>query len=728
MRFWLICVMLGAAGLVRAQPAPRQTTVRYAAEPIVLDGLLDEPAWRGADGVANFWQYFPQDTVRSVHDTEVRFLYDETGLYVAIVAEAPHQDFVVSTLRRDFSGPGNDNVTIMFDTFRDGANAYAFGVTPYGVRREALVANGGATRGSFNTAWDTKWRGESKMTPTGFTAELFIPFTSIKFAEGGDRWRYRAYRFNLQTNERSTSVQLPQTQILSNLAFMDELVFERPLGQSRNSPAIIPYVNALAQRDFELAAGERGLQVGGDAKIAIGTGMNLDLTVNPDFSNVEVDAIFTNLTRFEVRLPERRQFFIDNGDLFASFGNTFNEARPFFSRRIGLARDTADNLIQNRILAGARLSGKLDENWRLGVLNIQTASDRINGITSTNNAMLALQRRVARRSTLGAFWVNRQHFDRSESDPYNRVLGIDYNLASADSKWTGRAYLHRSLDATEDGNYSSQAIVTYTGEKWLLINDATFVGETFRADLGFVPRRDIFKNGHLVRRFFFPANRRLLNRHSLSVLGIQYRRPTDSFRLLDYFIRTNWIADFTNQSQLTIGHRFDYLFLNEPFDPTRTEGGEPLPADVAYEYHSGRIEYRSSPRGLFTFRTEATLGAFFNGQRYSFGGELAYRLQPLARFSLAFNYDGIRLPDPFPDADLWLLSPRFDFTFSRSLFSSMLFQYSNQRNNFGVNARLQWRFAPLSDLFLVYNDNYFVTDFGPRFRSINLKCTYWLNW
>ena len=714
-----------------AQPVPAVTTVKFTNEPILLDGILDEPDWATAQYAPDFWQYFPVDTVRSAHNTKVRFLYNELGLYIAIEAEAPHPDFVVETLRRDFSGPRNDNVTIMFDTFRDGANAYAFGITPYGVRREALVAAGGATRGDFNTAWDTKWRGESQMTPTGFISEVFIPFTSIKFAEGGDRWRYRAYRFNLQTNERSTSVQMPQTQLLSNLAFMDELVFERPLGKSRNSPAVIPYVNALTQRDFEQPEGDQRLQFGGDAKIAIGTGMNLDLTVNPDFSNVEVDDIFTNLTRFEVRLPERRQFFIDNGDLFASFGNTFSEARPFFSRRIGLARDTAENLIQNNIIAGARLSGKLDENWRLGVLNIQTARDLPNEIASNNNAMIALQRRVAQRSTIGAFLVNRQSFGDSElaaEDRYNRVVGVDYNLASANAEWTGRAYLHKSLQPDASGDdYSGQAVVTYTGEKWLLISDFTFVNEAFRADLGFVPRTDIFKNGHFARRFFFPKNRDILNRHSVSVLGIQYRRPTDNFRLLDYFVRTNWIADFTDQSQLTLGHRYDYLFLNEPFDPTRSSDGEPLPAGIAYEFNTASAEYRSSPRGLLTFRTETTVGQFYNGQRYSFGGSVAYRLQPRARLSLAVNYDGIRLPDPYPDADLWLLSPRIDVTFSKSVFSSILLQYSNQRDNLGINARLQWRFAPLSDLFLVYNDNYFINEFGPRFRSINLKCTYWLN-
>ncbi len=100
------------------------------------------------------------------------------------------------------------------------------------------------------------------------------------------------------------------------------------------------------------------LKVGADAKISIGNSLNLDLTLNPDFSTVEVDNFITNLTRFEIALPERRQFFIDNNDLFASFGNGFDFS-PFFSRRIGIAKDTVGNTIENNIIGGVRLSGKL---------------------------------------------------------------------------------------------------------------------------------------------------------------------------------------------------------------------------------------------------------------------------------------------------------------------------------------------------------------------------------
>ena len=208
-----------------------------------------------------------------------------------------------------------------------------------------LVSSGGSARENYNFAWDVKWQAESRIYDTFFTAEMMIPFSSLKFEEGATKWRVRPYRFNIQSNETSTLARVPQTQLLGTLAFVDELIFEKPLGKSRTPMKLIPYINGLSQMAFENSDSENSISFGGDSKIAIGDGLNLDLSFNPDFSNVEVDEIFTNLTRFELRLPERRQFFIDNSDLFSSFGNFFRR-RPFFSRRIGLARDANNNSVK----------------------------------------------------------------------------------------------------------------------------------------------------------------------------------------------------------------------------------------------------------------------------------------------------------------------------------------------------------------------------------------------
>jgi hypothetical protein len=579
-------------------------------------------------------------------------------------------------------------------------------------------------------AWDIKWKGDAKIHENYFTAEMVIPLTSFKFEEGATKWRFNSYRIETQANERSTWTRIPQNQQIYNLAFMGDMVFEKPLGKSRTPLALIPYVNGIAEREFETDRNLNNVKVGADAKIAIGNSLNLDLTLNPDFSTVEVDNFITNLTRFEIALPERRQFFIDNNDLFASFGNGFDFS-PFFSRRIGIAQDTLGETIENNIIGGVRLSGKLTNDLRVGILNIQTAEDLENRIPSNNNTMLALQQRIFSRSNIGIFFINKQSFQDYDfverKDEYNRVLGIDYNLASKDNTWNGSFITHKSFQPDDNkGNYATSALIRYNKRKFNVFAKASFIDEDFRSDLGFVRRTDLFKTLLSLERVFWPK-KGIVQNHSFQYFTNIRWSPSRSFQNTDYDLRSRYEVNFNNQSQARIEYTNSFTFLFNPFDPTRTEGAIPLPANENYYYNSFEAGYRSDQRKLFSYDIQSSIGRFFNGNRFSIEGGMTMRFQPKASISLMFNYDQIDLPAPFSSANLWLISPNINITFSKSIFWSTLIQYSNQRDNLGFNSRLQWRFAPLSDLFLVYNDNYFVNVFAPRFRSINLKLSYWLN-
>ncbi len=713
-----------------AQTAPKSFTVKFTTETITPDGVLDEEVWKIAESAKDFQQYFPTDSVLAKDQTEIKMLVSETTLYIGIIQHTQGDDYTIPSLERDYRAGNNDNISLLFDTFNDGTIAFLFGINAYGVRREALISGGGSSFDNFNTAWDVKWKGDAKTYDNYYTAEMAIPLTSFKFAEGETKWRFNSYRFDFQTNEQSVWTRIPQNQVQTNLAFMGDMFFERPLGRSRTPLAVIPYFNTIAFDDFEGGSSELDFQVGGDAKISIGNSLNLDITLNPDFSNVEVDDIFTNLTRFEIGLPERRQFFIDNGDLFGSFGGS-RDANPFFSRRIGIARDTADNSIENKIIGGVRLSGKLDENWRIGFFNIQTDEDLENEIASNNNMMFALQKKVFSRSNIGLFFINRQSLKDYDFVPreeeYNRVVGIDYNLATVDNVWQGKFYLHKSFQPDDDiGNFSAGAFLNRNTRHWNTGIDLAFIDEEFSSDLGFIRRTDILKLTTSLDRVFWPT-KGIINNHALSLFTSNTWRPTLDYDKTDHFIRAGWDVDLKDQSNFELEFFNQFIFLTEPFDPTGTDGGEPLPGNQGYHFNFGGIEYRSNRAQVLSYSIDASAGRFFNGNRYSLGGGARLRFQPKVNISLDLNYDRLTLPDPYPSADLWLLSPGVDITFSKSIFWSTIFQYSNQRDNLGINSRLQWRFAPLSDLFLVYNDNYFVDQFAPRFRSINLKVTYWLN-
>lgn len=713
-----------------AQNSEKSFTVKYISEDIILDGILDDPIWGMAESANTFQQYFPSDSTAAGAQSDIKMLYDEKNLYVGIRINTIGKNYVIPSLERDFRAGGNDNISLLFDTFNDGTNAFLFGINPYGVRREALITNGGAGTEGFTTSWDIKWKGESVIFDDYYTAEMVIPLTSFKFREGETKWRFNSYRFDMQSNEQSTWIKIPQNQLIFNLAFMGDMIFEKPLGKSRTPLALIPYVNGITTNNFDTGESLNNFKVGADAKISIGNSLNLDLTLNPDFSTVEVDNFITNLTRFEIALPERRQFFIDNNDLFGGFGGG-RDANPFFSRRIGIATDTAGNTIENRIIGGLRLSGKINNDLRLGFLNLQTEEDSENGIASNNNMMFSLQQKMFSRSNLGVFFINRQAVGASDFLPkdeeFNRVMGIDYNLASEDNSWTGKFYLHKSFQPEDnEGNYSLGFNLGKNTRNFSAFVDAVKIDEEFNSDLGFIPRTDIIKLVNVFEARIWPKKGKI-NNYEAQIFNEFVWRPGLDYQLGDHAISLETTAEFKSLEQLSTQFSRRYVFLTQDFEPTGNEGAIALPGNLGYNFSSFGMSFESDRRKVFSYSIEPSFGGFFNGNRYSLETGFDIRLQPKVRIGFNAQYDRIALPQPYSSADIFLISPRLGITFSKSIFWSTLVQYSNQRDNLGINSRLQWRFAPLSDLFIVYNDNYSVDLFAPRFRSINLKFSYWLN-
>ena len=739
MRFWnffqynyllILFLYLNSLSGYSQQAEKRSLFVKKIDANIQLDGSLDEAVWKEADTATNFWQMFPTDSLRSTNQTEVKLLYDDTHIYIGGYAKGVAANFMVNSLRRDFSARSNDNITVLFDTFRDGQNAFLFGVSAYGVQREGLVSDRGTTINGFNLTWDIKWKAETIREEDFFSIEMAIPLNSLKYPEGSQRWGFQSYRYDMQTNERSSWSSVPQNQIPINLGFIGEIVFEEPLTKNKTPLYLIPYINGLSSNSFDNNPQSNSIAVGGDLKIAVGNGLNLDVTLNPDFSNVEVDDIITNLTRFEISLPEKRQFFIDNRDLFGNFGG-LREAIPFFSRRIGIARDANGNTIQNNIIGGVRLSGKLDENWRLGVLSIQNQEDQANAISSNNNAMIALQRKIFNQSQIGAFFINRESIKDydflKEEDKYNRVIGLDYNLNSANNNWAGKFYTHKSFQPNDtEGNLSSGAELTYNTRIWRLSSKWVYVDQEYRSDLGFIPRAGVIKTGISAARTFYPK-KGIVNSHNIELSNYNWQQQSLDYKKTDHFKRIEYKLEFKKQDQLSFLLRNQYVYLPSPFDPTRSENGVPLDANRDYNFNEWSVEYQSNVARLFNFSSQFSYGSFYNGTRFAYKGNTQFRIQPKVIMSLLWDYNQIRLPDPYPSANIILVSPKLELTLSKQLFWSTLVQYSNQSQNLGVNSRLQWRFAPLSDLYLVYNDNYYTREFGPVFRSINLKFTYWLS-
>lgn len=709
--------------------APLPFTVKTITEKIKVDGVLDEKTWQDGKNVGDFWQYFPKDTVKANQQTEITIAVDDKNLYLAAKCFSKGKDYIVTSNRRDFRAGGNDNISFIFDTFNDKTNAILFGMNAYGVMREALISNGGSSNEFFNTYWDNKWVGESKIYDGFWTCEMAIPLSTLRFSEGSDRWNFLSYRFDTQSNETSTSVRIPQVQLIFNLAFTAPMIFEKPLKKSGASISLIPYLAASSLRDFEKNNPSTGnkITVGGDAKVAITSGLNLDLTINPDFSNVEADRQVTNLTRFDISYPEQRQFFLENSDLFTNFGSA--NANPFFSRRIGIAQDSASGLnVQNAINFGVRVSGKLNDNWRVGVMGVQSAEDKFKGISSTNYIVGAIQRKIFSRSNISFIYVDKNTLNPEIgklTDSYNRVAGLEYNLATIDNRWAGKLYHHLSFSpVNQDDNFSNGGNLTYFSRLFRFDWLHEWVGKGYKADVGFVPRNDYLRISPLARFNFYP-NGKLINRYDI---GANYDRvEVSGFGETDRQFSAGWHLNFQNTTRLFLLLVNNYTSLyNYSFNPLRNNKiSSVLPKGTSFSYNNLRFEFVSDQRKKIGVLMNGTVGEYYNGNIASFSGSVSYRYQPYG--SLTLNIDYNHVTSPTEKNDIFLIGPKVDLTFTKSVFWTTFVQYNSQFDNLNINSRFQWRFAPVSDFFLVYTDNYNTFNGLAKNRAIFAKITYWFN-
>ena len=718
--------------------------LKKTTEKIVLDGQLNEAAWFAGDGASDFWQFFPSDSAKAGGETEIYMTYDEEYLYVATKCYSSANQFLTPSLKRDYSFRNSDNISILFDTYNDQTNAFLFGMNPEGVRREALISSGGRERGAFDGSWDNKWDGESKIYEDYWIAEFAIPFKTIRFTEGSTRWRFNSYRNDTQINEITSWVNIPRNNILMDLTYMGNMIWEEPLKKPKTNISVIPYVAGAAIRDFENLDETKAatdFSFGGDAKIAVTSGLNLDLTVNPDFSQVEVDQQVTNLDRFEIFFPERRQFFLENADLFGSFGPS--RVNPFFSRRIGVAIDTATGQnVQNKILYGARLSGKLNDKLRVGLLNMQTAKQLDNDLPSFNYTVAAVEQRVFKRSNIAFMGVNKQAINAddfsSSFNKYNRVAGIEYRLASGDNRWVGKSNYFQAFTPSEKTHkFTHFTQLVYNRRKYRFEWAHLYVGDGYDAEVGFVPRKDILLLSPEVGLNFYPKSGPI-SEHNVAVdtrwiykVGKDDNLIQQDFGLADMGVEFSWRFNFRSTANFTVNVDYNRVLLLSDFDPTRIQSDDIfLSAGSVHKFTTFGLRYSSSQFNLFEWELRPTIGQFYNGFRGGLQGSFTYKYPPFGFVSLDYSYNHIKLEAPFESADLWLVGPRIDLTFSKKVFLTTFIQYNNQFDNLNINARFQWRFKPVSDFFLVYTDNYITNpfdQFGVRNRAIVAKLTYWLN-
>ncbi len=395
---------IGGETHARAAAAPAIRAIR-AAEPPQIDGRLDEPAWSGAPVARDFVQFQPDPGEPASERTEVRVLYTDDAVYIGARMYDRDPDGIIRRLARRDEQVTTDAFSVAFDSYFDHRTAFRFSVSVAGVQSDALMFSDTQEDGD----WDAVWESATRSDESGWTAELRIPLSQLRFAGSADdgsgsTWGINFLREIARLEELSVWSPLPEdrSRIVSAFGTLRDLQGLRP----RRNLEVRPYVLSSATRapgtadnPFYAATALRQT-VGGDLKYGITENLTLDVTVNPDFGQVEADPSVVNLTAFETFFPEKRPFFQEGSDIFGfSFGGgDDNNESLFYSRRIGRApqgsvtgpaeyRDVPE---ATSILGAAKLSGKTADGWSIGFLDALTSNENASFISpgGTSGAQL----------------------------------------------------------------------------------------------------------------------------------------------------------------------------------------------------------------------------------------------------------------------------------------------------------------------------------------------------
>ncbi|MGB0431108.1 MAG: DUF5916 domain-containing protein [Bacteroidia bacterium] len=698
--------------VVFSQTEKKNIIALKANSEIIIDGVLDENVWKTSAWASEFQLNYPHDTLPATQQTKTSVVYTSNAVYVAAIcyfsAENPRS---VRSLNRDFSRDINDAFSVIFDPLLDNTNGFAFTVNLKGAQSEAMIHSGSR----LNTIWDNAWIAKTSLKDDHWIVEIKIPFRSIRYDFNSTKWGINFIRVDIAANERSCWNYVPREFDPNALVYAGTLKWEQQIPESKKNISIIPYATGGFQNDIT-EGNNNVLNAGADVKIGLSSSMNLDLTFNPDFSQAEADAQQINLDRFSLYFPERRNFFIENSDLFSNFG--FSRIRPFFSRRIGLSAD--GELVP--IYFGARLSGKLNKNLRVGMLNVQTAEK--DTLAPENFTVACFQRQIGG-SNIAGILVNKQSFSKNGEENFNRVVGLDYNLLSKDNRWKGKLFYHQSFSDDNNNFQNAHASwISYSGRTYNIVWNHEYVCKDYQADVGFVPRegRGYWRLEPWVQKNFYPKHG-ILNRHGPRLYYDMY--SNEAFEKTDQFLQFSYIFQFNNTAKLNLRTASTYVRLLEPFNPIATDT---LKFSVGeYEWQDVSFAFTPASRKKLSFSIYGQYGSFYLGHKYTYGGSFKYRFEPYLQFSLNAGFNYLEMPTPYQSDNLMLISPRMDISFTRKLFFTSLLQYNQQNRLLAVNNRLQYRFKPMSDLFIVFNQRINTQSNYTENSTLVLKLNYWLN-
>jgi len=382
---YLLCFVIQPSAYALQETPPADSIKKAIATPlndknVDIDGVLEEDIWREAVFISGFTQREPFEGQSASSETQVAFVYDDQALYVGARMRSTNPEEIRATVTRRDQGGNTERIIVSFDTYLDHRTAYSFSVSPSGVRRDYFHPSDNEFRRDFS--YDPVWVADAHIDSAGWTAEMRIPFSQLRFADKEKQlWGLNVNRFIPNKNEDAFWILVPrdETGWASRFGLLDGISGVVP----KRRIEIIPYLAGSAFSPGTVDPDNPFLddmnfegRTGGDLKIGIGPNLTLDATVNPDFGQVEADPAVVNLSVFEAIFPERRPFFTEGSQLFDTRG-----AEYFFSRRIGgppsftPSADFVDEEQNTSILGASKLTGRLQSGLSVGGLFAATANE-----------------------------------------------------------------------------------------------------------------------------------------------------------------------------------------------------------------------------------------------------------------------------------------------------------------------------------------------------------------
>jgi hypothetical protein len=708
-----------------ANIARREVTASRTPDPIRVDGVLDDRAWSGAAVARDFTQSEPREGQPATEPTEVMIAFDDQFLYIgARMRDSDPTHEIVNDIRKDFREDDQDDFEVIIDTFRDRRNGYIFIVNPEGGRVDRQIANEGR---EINSSWDAVWDVKTQRNREGWTAEFRIPFRTLRFEPGADQsWGINFSRRIRRKNEVTFWAPVPRAYNLMRLSYAGDLSGLHP-GRAGRDIRIKPYLLNTTLRGVGATSFDNEINAGVDAKLAVTRGLTLDVTVRPDFAQVEADEQQVNLTQFAQFFPEKRESFLENSGIFyvgdaARLNRVYTPPTPdddnllFFSRRIGIRADRQPLEID----AGARLTG-VAGGFGIGLINMQVRGDEF---TDANNySVVRLRKNVGGGSDIGVLYMQRQSTD--ESEDYNRVAGFDANIRFFNRvDWNSYLMATRTPGLSGD-QYAARTSVSYEGNFFHGKAGVMSLGDGYNNDLGFYRRIGIKK---WLADIGFRPRPEALRRRGIRELHphIVWDMYTDqSNHMVQKRLHSGQTFFFENGAVLELSYNPAFNLLSEPL--TLSPEADPLPAGP-YGWNEFGILANTDLSRPLSLQSRWTFGELYNGTQKSVSATVMWRPNFRVRVSAGVQRTDGDLDLPRGTFVNSVYTLRANYSFTPAMFVDALSQYDPTTEQLNANVRFNLIHHPLSDLFIVYNDQRFLTTDAPSVgRSIAVKVTQMLS-